>query len=129
MSGELALPKLSARQRRAIPLVLTSPTLEAGLKAAGIAKSTWWNWKGQQAFLRAVEAAEDASYAESLQRAKAAHLRAVDKISELIDHKDPRIALQASQALMAYSLKIVELIDVRRDIREVRARLDELGAK
>lgn len=123
--------KLTTRQRRAIPLVLSASTLTEGLKAAGIGRTTWWNWKGQETFLRACQAWEDACFAESLQRAKLANLKAIDKIAELISHHDPRVALQACQALVPYSLRLSETLDLKRELAEIRKRLgmDQSGRK
>jgi hypothetical protein len=120
MSTLPALPKLSARQKRAIGLVLSASTLTEGLKAAGIGKTTWFNWKAQEPFLRACRVWEDACWAESLERAKGGALTAIDVLRELLTHKDPHVRLQACQTLLGYSLKVSERLDVMREIRELQ---------
>lgn len=130
LPAELKL-KLTHRQKKAIGVVLASPTLKKGLEDAGISRSTWFSWKAKPDFYQACVVWQETCFAESLERAKLANLRAIDRITELIDHKDPRVALQACQALVPYSLRLSEVLDVKRELAEIRARLgmDQTGRK
>jgi len=50
--------KLTARQRRAIPLVLAAKSIEEGCRAATITPVTWYAWLKNEGFKAVVEAQE-----------------------------------------------------------------------
>jgi len=112
--NETSAPRLTARQRRALGIVLAAETLTEGCKLAGIARSTWWSWRKQEAFLRAVEAAEDQMLGEGLARLKGGFLRAVETLEELRASKNDGVRLQAATTLISKGLAAAETLDLRR---------------
>ena len=113
---------LTARQRRALGLILSASTLTEGCKLAGISRSTWWAWRKQEPFQRAVAAAEDQALGEGLARLKAGFLRAQEVLSKLMESENEGVRLQASTVYMNHALKAADTVNLR-------ARIEALEAK
>jgi len=72
--GKISLEsiKLTARQRRAIPLVLAARNIEEGCRVAKITPVTWYAWLKNEGFKGVVEEQREAVVSEALNRLKAA---------------------------------------------------------
>jgi hypothetical protein len=115
--------RLSARQRRALGIVLSAPTLTEGCRLASIGRSTWWAWKRQPAFQLAVQAAEDQALAEGLARLKGGFLKAVEVLAELTASKNDGVRLQAVTVFLNQAVKAADSLDLRERIKALEARL------
>lgn len=123
--NETPAPRLTARQRRAMGIVLSAPTLTEGCKLAGIARATWWTWRKQEAFQAAVVAAEDRMLEEGLARLKTGFLKAVETLEELRGSKNDGVRLQACTVAINHALKAADTLDLRKRIAALEAREKE----
>lgn len=114
-------PRLTARQRRALGIVLAAPTLTEGCKLAGICRTTWWTWRKQEAFQRAVAAAEDQLLEEGLARLKGGFLRAVETLEELRASKNDGVRLQACTVAINQAMKAADTLDLRKRVSALEA--------
>ena len=98
--GKISLEsiKLTARQRRAIPLVLAAKSIEEGCRAATITPVTWYAWLKNEGFKGVVEAQREAVVSEALNRLKAAVKGAVEGMTVLMGAEEKNIRLRASRA-------------------------------
>ena len=87
--------KLSIRQRRALPIILTSGTTAQGCQKAGIDERTWRRWLQQQPFRDAVEEILDRASSEAAAILQAALPRCVQEMAKLAQHKNPHVRMQA----------------------------------
>jgi len=90
--------KLTARQRRAIPLVLAAKSIEEGCRLARITPVTWYAWLKNEGFKAVVEAQREAVVSEALNRLKAAVKGAVEGMTALMGAEEKNIRLRASRA-------------------------------
>ncbi|HJY80007.1 MAG TPA: phBC6A51 family helix-turn-helix protein [Candidatus Binatia bacterium] len=112
---------LSSRQRRAIEALLLHPTLEEAAKAAKIGKTTLYRWLKEDAFSRAVHEARREQSQEALACLRSSLLRAVHKLSELLNSGNEMIAFRAATALVEHGLKGIELEEQEERIGELEA--------
>jgi len=115
-------PRLTARQKRALGIVMAAPTLTEGCRLAGICRSTWWAWRKQEAFKDAVAAAEDQLLEEGLARLKGGFLRAVETLEELRVSKNDGVRLQACTVAINHALRAAETLDLRKRVALLEAR-------
>lgn len=112
---------LSRRQKRALAIVMAAPTIEAGCTAAGIARSTWAAWRGQESFRKAVEALEASLFEESMQRLRAGALRAQETLYALLASASEHVRLQAAVCLLRLSKEAAASLDFEKRLRTLEA--------
>jgi hypothetical protein len=116
---------LTRRQKAALGVVLAEPSLEKGLKVAGIGRSTWWAWKRQPAFQAAIKRAGEQLLDEGLDRFNSGFLRAVEVLWDLTSSKSEGVRLQACTVFMNQALKAIETKDLRARVKALEERLTE----
>jgi hypothetical protein len=99
---------LTARQKRALPIVFAARTLTQGCKEAGIGRTTWWTWqKGSTAFRQALRALEDSAIKEAHARLRAGALQAQETLAKLLDSANEGIRLQAATMILRLGKEVV----------------------
>ena len=115
--------KLTARQRRAIPLVLAAKNIEEGCRAAKITSVTWYAWLKNEAFQAVVDQQREAVIAEALDRLKAAASEAVEGLTGLMSADEKNIRLRACERVLDFLMKSKELEDIEQRLSELEKTL------
>ena len=115
---------LTPRQLIALPIVAAAPNLRRAARDAGVARATLYRWLDEVDFREELEtlSAEAASLARA--HFKVATLRAFHVLDDLMDHPNPWIRHSASRTMSQTALRITDTDDLRRDLQDLRAALD-----
>ncbi len=100
--------EITAKQRRAIPLVISELSIEEGCKSASISAKTWYAWLRQEEFKREVDRHREMVVLKSLDRLKAAVKNTVDGLANLADAEEKNVRLRALWHVLNYFLKAKE---------------------
>lgn len=103
--------ELTAKQRRAILLVLSEWSIEEGCKSAGITTGTWYDWLKREEFRMEVDRQREMVVLEALERLKAAVSNTVDGLTALMNPEEKNIRLRALWHVLGYFLKALEFED------------------
>jgi hypothetical protein len=101
-------PGLTARQRRALPFILEAPTMEAGARAAGVSKTTLYEWLKRDPFRAQLEAARADLFKEGMGALKGAAGKAARRLIELLDSKNENTRRLTAREVLALSMRIDE---------------------
>src|SRR3989442_12236851 len=104
--------------------MLTCPTMEDAAKAAQVSKTTLYAWLKEEDFLAALEEARQEQSRDALAFLRACLLRAVKRLSDLLDSQNEAIAHRAATTLLDHGLKAIALEDQEQRIAELEARLE-----
>jgi hypothetical protein len=111
--------KLSARQQRTIPLVLSAKSISEGCQAAGVSAATWYEWMKAKDFQAEVERQRQSIIGEAMDLLKLAVRRAVGNLIELMGADEKNIRLRASQDVLDRFFRA-------REIEELADRISKL---
>ena len=117
--------EITAKQSRAIPLVISEWSIEEGCKAAGISTKTWYTWLRQEEFKREVDRHREMVVLKSLDRLKAAVKNTVEGLANLVDVEEKNVRLRALWHVLNYFLKAKEFENMAargQAVRKDRAR-------
>ncbi|MBI2900068.1 MAG: hypothetical protein HYY17_07770 [Planctomycetes bacterium] len=116
---------LTARQRKAIPILVSSTTREAGCDAAKIARSTLSKWLNDPSFVKALENAEARAYCASLARVQRLAGSAAEALEGLLRSEVESIRLRAAVEILTHGLKARDAIEIDERLAALEARLVE----
>jgi hypothetical protein len=111
--------KLTARQRRAIPLVLSARNIEEGCRTAKITTQTWYTWLREEGFKAEVDRQREVVISEALDRLKAAVNEAVERLTALMGAEEKNIRLRACERVLEYFLKTKEIEEIEQRVCEL----------
>ena len=111
--------KLTARQRRAIPLVLSARNIEEGCRTAKITTQTWYTWLREGGFKAEVDRQREAVISEAMDRLKAAVNEAVEGLTALMGVEEKNIRLRACERVLEYFLKTKEIEEIEQRVSEL----------
>ena len=100
--------ELTARQLKTISAILEAPSMEAAARAAGVAKSTLYEWIQQEPFRAALEAARGDIYRAGIDTLKGAAGKAAGRLIELLDSRNENTRRLTAREILALSIKIDE---------------------
>jgi hypothetical protein len=103
---------LSQRRARALEALLVAPTVAAASRASGISARVLWRYQNEPDFARALRDARTRALQQAATRLASAAGDAAQKLRDLLDVKDPAIAVQAARALLTLSIKAAETGDM-----------------
>lgn len=93
--------ELTPDQAAALDLLLAGQTITAAAAAVGVARETVSRWRNSDpTFKAAYNAAMQSVYDAGQARLLDVRTKALDRLAELVDAKDPAIALKAAAALL-----------------------------
>jgi phage terminase small subunit len=119
------MSELSARQRRAIPFIVTSPTIIEGVSKAGLNPKTFYQWLKQPEFKAEIERQRKQVEAEAFGVLSQGLTKAVENLVKLLDHADERLRRLACKDVIEYILKHKETEDLEKRITAIEQRLNE----
>jgi hypothetical protein len=119
--------KISAKQERVIPALLSKPTLKEAAEASGVSEVTLWRWLREPAFQsRYREARRDAVEiaVATMQSDCAVAVRTLREIAEDTE-AGATARVQAAKAILEQSIEAVQLTDVLERLEAIEKLLAE----
>jgi hypothetical protein len=112
---------LSTRQQKAIDALLIAPTRTAAARLAGVGDSTLRTYMKNDEFVNAYNAARREQLREAAQGLQARLNDAVNTMGTICtDESTPaQVRLNAAQAVITNTLKLVETVDILSSIEEL----------
>ena len=125
MSKTKKKPKLTARQLKAIPHIVGSPTYTEGCKKAKINKTTLYKWLKEPEFKAELDRQRDEIAAEAFGILSQGLTKAVETLVSLLDNKDDRLKRLAAKDVIDFIIRHKENEDLDERLKEVEKRLAE----
>lgn len=116
---------LTDRQRMAIPAFLAAPTITAGCEAAGVDRSTWYQWLSEPAFKTELERQRSELTAEAFATLSQSLTRAVEALVGLLDDSDKRIKRLAAKDVIGLFIQCHEMADLEKRVAEIERRVEK----
>ncbi len=116
---------LSDRQRKAIPFLVNSPTVDEGCKSAQISRETYYQWLSDPLFKDELKRARDQVIEEALNIMKANMTRAVNALVGLLSTKRPFLKRAVANDILGRVLKAKEIEDLERRIEALERAIRE----
>jgi hypothetical protein len=110
---------LKARQRKAIPVLLGSNTLEAAAKKTGISRKTMYAWMEQKEFKQAVSEARNRLFDESMKVLTNSCMKAVLTLEALLNAQSEAVRRNAANDILGHVLKYRELTEFEERLETV----------
>ncbi len=117
--------KLTARQLKAIPKIVTSPTYTEGCKKAKVNRTTFYTWLKKPEFKGELDRQRDEIAAEAFGVLSQGLTRAVETLVGLLDNKDDRLKRLAAKDVIDFIIRHKENEDLDERLKEVEKRLAE----
>ena len=124
-SDTLQGEKLSERQKKAIPLLVNSPTVEGGCKGAKISRETYYQWLSDPLFKDELKRHRDQVIEEALNVMKANMTKAVNTLVTLLNAKNEFLKRSVANDILGHVLKSKELEDIERRIEALERAVKE----
>jgi hypothetical protein len=105
-------PALTAKQALVISKVLQSANTAAGIRAAGISKTLYYEWLKIPAFKAELERQQKEIITESFNSLKAATGEAVAVLRELLKSREESIRLRTAQTILENVLRALEIEEI-----------------
>lgn len=125
MSKARKKSKLTDRQLKAIPHIVSSPTYTEGCKKAKINKTTLYKWLKEPEFKAELDQQRDEIAAEAFGVLSQGLTKAVETLVGLLDNKDDRLKRLAAKDVIDFIIRYKENEDLDERLKEVEKRLAE----
>ena len=119
--------ELTARQLKTISAILEAPSMEAAARAAGVAKSTLYEWIQLEPFRAALEAARGDIYRAGIDTLKGAAGKAAGRLIELLDSRNENTRRLTAREILALSMKIDETQTLEKRLTAIEEALEASG--
>ena len=117
--------KLTARQLKVIPKIVTSPTYTEGCKRAKVNRTTFYEWLKIPEFKAELDRQRDEIAAEAFGVLSQSLTQAVEALVGLLDNKDDRLKRLAAKDVIDFIIRHKENEDLDERLKEVERRLAE----
>jgi len=104
--------EISTRQRKAIPFLVNSPTVEEGCKRAKISREAYYQWLSDPLFKDELKRQRDQVIDEALNVMKANMTKAVNTLVKLLKTKNEFLRRSVANDILGHVLKAKELEDL-----------------
>lgn len=117
--------KLTDRQLKAIPHIVSSPTYTEGCKKAKINKTTLYKWLKEPVFKTELDRQRDEVAAEAFGVLSQGLTKAVEALVSLLDNKDNRLKRLAAKDVIDFMIRHKEIEDLDQRLVAIEQRLSE----
>ena len=117
--------KLTDRQLKAIPFIVSSPTYTEGIKKAKLNRTTFYKWLKCPEFKAELDRQRDEIVAEAFGVLSQGLTQAVETLVSLLDNKDNRLKRLAAKGVIDFIIRHKENEDLDNRLKEVEKRLVE----
>ncbi|HUW19240.1 MAG TPA: phBC6A51 family helix-turn-helix protein [Sedimentisphaerales bacterium] len=116
--------KLTERQLKAIPLIVTSATYTEACKKAGLNRTTLYEWLKIPEFKVELDRQRDEVTSEAFGVLSQSLTKAVETLVGLLDHKDDRLKRLTAKDIIEHFLKYKELRELEERIEAIEQTLE-----
>jgi transposase len=116
---------LTPQQRRAIPHLLSTPSIREACKKAGISHTTFYRWISNPIFKKELDRLSDEACRETVSILKRHTAQAAKCLVGLLKTKDPVLKRRVSNDILNHFLKYQE----NKELEERVLRLEQLAEK
>jgi len=124
MSKTQKKSKLTDRQLKAIPHIVSSPTYTEGCKKAKINKTTFYKWLKEPEFKAELDRQRDEIAAEAFGILSQSLTQAVEALVSLLDNKDDRLKRLTAKDIIDFIIRHKENEDLDDRLEAIEQRLD-----
>ena len=117
--------KLTDRQLKAIPFIVSSPTYTEGIKKAKLNRTTFYKWLKCPEFKAELDRQRDEIAAEAFGVLSQSLTQAVEALVSLLVNKDDRLKRLAAKDVIDFIIRHKENEDLDNRLKEVEKRLAE----
>ncbi|MHC4637390.1 MAG: phBC6A51 family helix-turn-helix protein [Planctomycetota bacterium] len=117
--------KLTPRQLKAIPFIVSCPTYTEGMKKAKVNRSTFYKWLKEPEFKAELDRQREEITAEAFGILSQGLTKAVETLVSLLDNKDDRLKRLAAKDVINFIIRHKENEDLDERLTEVEKRLAE----
>ena len=117
--------KLSRRQLKAIPFIVSSSTYTEGCQKAQINKTTLYKWLKQPEFNAELDRQRDEITAEAFGVLTQSLTKAVEALTGLLDNQDDRLKRLTSKDIIDFIIRHKENEDLDKRLTEIEKCLDK----
>ena len=117
--------KLTDRQLKVIPIIVTSPTYSEGCKKAKLNRTTFYEWMKKPEFKAELDRQRDEIAAEAFGVLSQGLTKAVEALVDLLDNKDDRLKRLAAKDVIDFIIRHKENEDLDDRLTEVERLLAE----
>jgi transposase len=115
--------KLSRKAEQAIVALLAHPTIPEAAKACGVSETTLWRWLQRDEFQKRYRDAQDKVFDGALGSLQGAMTEAVDCLRRNLTCGTPSAEVQAAKAILDFTMKARELLDITERVKELEKKL------
>ena len=119
MSETKEKSKLTARQLKAIPHLVSCPTYTEGCGKAGINKTTFYKWLKEPEFKAELDRQRDEITAEAFGILSQSLTQAVEALVRLLDNKDDRLKRLTAKDIIDFIIRHKENEDLDKRLTEI----------
>jgi hypothetical protein len=116
--------KLTTKQAKAIPILLSARSYEQGCRAARISKTTFYTWMQDEGFAAEFEKQRNEIVEAAFGMIAANIEKAVSTLVGLLDTKDDRIKRLTANDIINHFLKRRELADLEERIERIEKQIE-----
>lgn len=116
---------LTARQLKAIPLILASATYTEGMEKAKISRKTLYEWLKQPEFKEELERQRDEIAAAAFRVLENGLSKAITALIGLLDIQDSRLKRLVCNDIIEHFLRRKEIEDLEKRLAAIERRLNE----
>jgi len=117
--------ELSERQKKAIPFLVQSSTVEEGCKAAKISRETYYQWLSDPLFKDELKRQRDQVIEDALNIMKANITKAVNALVGLLNTNNDNLKRYVANDVLGHVLKAKEIEDLDARITELERLIKE----
>lgn len=117
--------KLTDRQLKAIPIIVTSPTYSEACKKARLNRTTFYEWLKIPEFKAKLDRQRDEVAAEALGMLSQSLTKAIETLTGLLNTQDERLNRLVCKDIIEHILKYREVEDLDKRLTEIEKRLAE----
>ncbi len=119
------MSKLNAKQHRAIPFIVTSPTIIEGAKKAGVNPKTYYEWLKQPEFKAELDRQRNKITEEAFRTLEHSLTKAIGTLTSLLDTNDSRLKRLVCNDIIDHILQRKEIEDLDKRLIAIEQRLAE----
>ena len=119
--------ELSARQLRAIALLIAAPSIEEGCKQARVSKAAVYGWLKDETFRCELKRQRYAVIEQALDCLKANLTRATETLVKHLDSDQQNISIRAAERIIEFTQRALERETLEKRIEALEAKLIHRG--
>ena len=119
--------QLTARQLKAIPLIVTSPTYTQACKRAKVNRTTLYKWLKDPVFKAELDRQRRQIAAEAFGVLSQSLTKAVETLVGLLDNNDDRLKRLTAKDIIDFIIRHKENEELEQRIAEIEAKLADRG--